>query len=90
MAEKRFTGVTKSGFEFSISESALDDMELVDLLAESDDNFLVFPKVLERLLGKEQKKRFYDHVRNASGSVPIEAVTKELQEIFNLCNAKNS
>ncbi|MGO5338053.1 hypothetical protein ACTQZS_14850 [Bilifractor sp. LCP19S3_H10] len=90
MAEKRFTGTTKSGFEFSIVESVLDDMELVDLLAEADDNFLLFPKILEKLLGKDQKKKFYDHIKKEHGRVPIEEATKELQEIFNLCNAKNS
>lgn len=90
MAEKRFTGTTKSGFEFNIAESAVDDMELVDLLAEADNNFLVFPKVIEKLLGKEQKKKFYDHIKSKYGRVPIEAATKELQEIFSLCNAKNS
>lgn len=90
MAEKRFTGTTKSGFKFSIAESAVDDMELVDLLAESDDNFLLFPKIIEKLLGKDQKKKFYDHIKEEHGRVPIEEATKELQEIFNLCNAKNS
>lgn len=90
MAEKRFTGTTKSGFKFSIAESALDDMELVELLAEADDNFLLFPKILEKLLGKDQKKKFYDHIKEVHGRVPIEEATKELQEIFDLCNAKNS
>lgn len=90
MAEKRFTGTTKSGFKFSVSESSLDDMELVDLLAESDENFLVLPKIIEKLLGKEQKKKLYEHLKTDKGNVPIESVSDELKEIFELCHAKNS
>ena len=90
MAEKRFTGTTKSGFKFSIKESAIDDMELVDLLARSAEDFLALPAIIKKLLGDDQKKKLYDHLKTENGNVPIEAVSNELQEIFELCNAKNS
>ncbi len=75
-------GKTKSGFEYSIKESALNNFELVDALAEVDENPLLMSKVLNMLLGKEQKKKLFDHIRKEDGTVPFELVEKELVEIF--------
>lgn len=86
------TGKTKSGFEFEIDETALDDMEFVELLASLEDDFLNFPKVCTILLGKEQKQRLYDHLRNDAGKVPIPAVNEAIAEIMTTAGSetKNS
>ena len=74
---------TSTGFEFDIEDERLDDMELVDIMAEIDENPLLMPKLCKMLLGEEQKKRLYDHLRSEDGRVPIEATTNAIQEIFN-------
>ena len=76
-------GKTSTGFEFDIEDERLDDMELVDIMAEIDENPLLMPKLCKMLLGEEQKKRLYDHLRFEDGRVPIEATTNAIQEIFN-------
>lgn len=76
-------GKTSTGFEFDIEDERLDDMELVDIMAEIDENPLLMPKLCKMLLGEEQKKRLYDHLRNEDGRVTIEATTNAIQEIFN-------
>ena len=76
-------GKTSTGFEFDIEDERLDDMELVDIMAEIDENPLLMPKLCKMLLGDEQKKRLYDHLRNEEGRVPMEATTNAIQEIFN-------
>jgi len=76
-------GKTSTGFEFDIEDERLDDMELVDIMAEIDENPLLMPKLCKMLLGEEQKKRLYDHLRSKDGRVPIEATTNAIQEIFN-------
>lgn len=76
-------GKTSTGFEFDIEDERLDDMELVDIMAEIDENPLLMPKLCKMLLGEEQKKRLYDHIRSEDGRVPIEATTNAIQEIFN-------
>ena len=76
-------GKTSTGFEFDIEDERLDDMELVDIMAEIDENPLLMPKLCKMLLGEEQKKRLYDHLRREDGRVPIEATTNAIQEIFN-------
>ena len=75
-------GKTSTGFEFDIEDERLDDMELVDIMAEIDENPLLMPKLCKMLLGEEQKKRLYDHLRSEDGGVPIEATTNAIQEIF--------
>lgn len=83
-------GKTKSGFEFEFDKENI-DMELLDLLADLDDNPALVGKVLTRLLGKEQKKALYDSVRDDNGRVPIDKVTQALIDIFNsVQNGKNS
>lgn len=76
-------GKTKSGFAYSIPESRLDNMELLEVLVDIDKgNGTQLPAALEMLLGKDQKKALYDHVRNSEGIVPVSAVSAELMEIL--------
>lgn len=75
-------GVTSSGFEFEIDDAVIDDMELIDAIADSmDDNPLAFSKVCAKLLGSEQRKKLYDHVRE-NGRVPLEKISTEITDIF--------
>lgn len=83
-------GKTKTGFKFEIDERLLNDYELVELLAETEENPLIVSKVLTKLLG-DQKKDLIEHVREEDGIVPADKMMEELEEIFNAGNkAKNS
>lgn len=84
------TGTTKSGFKFTISDEALNDMEIVDALAELDDHPTKISFVVLKLLGDSQRKKLYDHLRTKSGHVPIDKVGREVKEMLDLINAKNS
>lgn len=76
-------GKSSTGFEFEIDDKALNNMEFVDALADlNDENPLALSKVTELLLGKAQRKRLYDKVRDEAGTVPIEEATKEIRAIF--------
>lgn len=84
-------GKTESGFCFEIDESALDDMEFVEALADLEEDALKLPKVCNMLLGKEQKAKLYDHLRNEDGKVPINDVSNAIVEIMSVAgeNTKN-
>lgn len=75
-------GKTSSGFEYAIDPAALDNMELVDAIAEADENYLAVSKVIRLLLGDDQRKKLYDHLRTEQGTVPVAAVKDALLEIF--------
>lgn len=79
---KRLTGVTKSGFAYSILEKNIKNYELVEALGELDTNTLALPRVLNLLLGKEQTQKLKDHVRDEDGIIDTEKVTLELEDIF--------
>lgn len=86
-------GKTESGFNFKIDEATFNDMELLELLVDADNgNYLAISKVLDIILGQDQKKKLYDHVRNDNGRVQIDLVTNEVKEILTLSGtkAKNS
>ena len=77
------TVTTNSGFACEVDESALDDMECVELVGRIDKgDTLAAPLFLAQLIGEEQKKTLYDHVRNEKGRVPIGAVMDELWDIL--------
>lgn len=75
-------GKTSTGFEFDIEDERLDDMNS-SILWQKSMKTLLMPKLCKMLLGEEQKKRLYDHLRSEDGRVPIEATTNAIQEIFN-------
>lgn len=76
------SGKTKSGFEYSIDSNVMDNMELLDAVAEIDGNPLALSKVLKMVLGDEQRKALYDHLRQEDGRVPVKAVSEEITDIF--------
>lgn len=74
-------GKTKTGFEYEFDENLFKDYELVELLAEVDDNPLVLPQIFKKLIG-DRVKDLKDHVRDADGVVDIEKMLTEFQDIF--------
>ena len=78
------TGKTESGFAFSVEENAFDDMRVVDALAGISDgtNPLAVSFLTERILGKEQREKLYQHVAEKDGRVPIEKIGNEITQIF--------
>ena len=76
-------GVTKSGFSYSVYEESLNDYELLEMISELDDNPLILPKIVNKILGKKQAQRLKDHIRNKNGVVDSQKFTVELTQIFN-------
>lgn len=79
-------GVTESGFKFNISDKALKNMELLEVMAEVDSNRLLLPKLLSMLLGDDQKKQLYDHVRDDEGYVDTDKITEEVLAMIHILN----
>lgn len=76
-------GITKSGFEFEVSENIGDNMEMLEALNDmSEKEVSGISRVCEIALGKEQKKRLYDHVRTEDGRVPVSAINDAIGDIF--------
>ena len=85
-------GTTESGFSFEIPDEKFNNMEVIDLLRDiqkGEDGEIGEAEMLfavsglaELLLGRKDKRRLYNHLRNDSGQVPIEAVMTEIMNIF--------
>ena len=85
-------GTTKNGFRFCVDENSMNDMELVDVLADPDmDDAFRMSHVVRKLLPGDQRKALYDHLR-VDGRVPVDAVVAAVEEIFAAMgnNGKNS
>lgn len=85
-------GVLKSGFKFEMDDEAMDDIEFVELIAETEENATALPKLAKTMLGEKQYKALKDHLRNDKGRVPLESVSNALEEMFDVAGdeAKNS
>lgn len=76
-------GTTRSGFAFEVDENAFNDMEVVDVLSSEEmHSTYKMSFLVSRVLGEKQKKALYDHLRDASGRVPVDAVEREMEDIF--------
>ena len=76
-------GKTSTGFKFEINEKSLKNYELVEMLADLEENPLILPKVVKLLLGNEQTKNLKDHVRDKeTNTVDVEQMAKEISDIF--------
>lgn len=76
------TGKTKSGFVYTLDDDILDDMELLDAMAEAGDTIASPSKFVLKVLGKKQRKALYDHIRDDKGKVRPERVMDEIKEMF--------
>lgn len=83
-------GKTKSGFKYEIDKAMLNDAEFLESFCaiRKGDNTEIFA-MIEKLLGKDQKKALYDHVRTESGQVPLNVLTDEIVEIFGALGENN-
>ena len=79
-------GKTAAGFAYEVNPDVLNDMELMEALAEVDTNPLHLPKVIRAVLGDAQKAAFYDHYRNENGKVPVDVVSAAFVEILSTNN----
>lgn len=74
---------TNSGFTCDIDPDVLNNMELVDALADvQNGNKLAYPTVCLLVLGRQTRAELYDHLRNKAGRVPTADVDREMTEIM--------
>lgn len=81
-------GKTKSGFAYEIEEAVIDDMDILEMMAEIEDfneesDITVMYHFMNKLLGKEQLKSLKEHVRDEKGRAPVSKCYQEVMEIFN-------
>lgn len=90
-------GTTKTGFEYTFDETRLDDMRFVDVMAvvlddkaKEFDQISATSKLVEMLLGKDQKEKLYDHIaKDYDGRVPLGAFKQALEEIMTGSGSEN-
>lgn len=75
-------GKTETGFKFEVNDNIAEDYELIEMIAEVDENPLVTPKLLNKLLGTEQVKALKDHIREEDGTVNVYKMLAEVKAIF--------
>ena len=83
------TGKTATGFEFLLNENVLDNMELLELMVEvQNGNPAALIPALTMVLGAEQRKTLYDHLRTGDGRVPVAAAAAAFAEIVKAAKNK--
>ena len=75
-------GKLENGFEYEVNEDVLDDMELLDAMAEAEEDPLKISVISKKVLGTGQRKRLYDHLRRQDGTVPVEDASQAIVDIL--------
>ena len=76
-------GKLSNGFKYEVDVDVFNDMELIEAIAASEgDDPLRIVEVIERILGKEQKKALYESIRDENGRVRVDAVEEAINEIM--------
>ena len=83
---KYIKGKTAAGFAYTVDPDDLNSMELLEAIAEVDENPLRLPAVITMVLGTEQKKAMYDHYRGKNGKVPVDVISAAFVEILSTNN----
>lgn len=74
---------TSTGFECDVNPNVLDDAELIEALVDiMSGSATSLPMATLKILGKEAKKRLFDHCRTEDGRVPFGRLDAELGEIL--------
>lgn len=80
-------GTTESGFTFKIDPEDINDMEFLERLGIAfGEDVTKVPGIMTEILGADQRKRLYDHLRNEKGKVPIDVAMAEFDEILTIAN----
>ena len=75
----------KCGFSCELPDDVMDNMELVDALAEgNEDNPLVLSHICKLIYGNENRKKLYDFLRTKDGRVPVADIAGAIKETFEL------
>lgn len=76
-------GKLKNGFKWDVDVKVLNDMELIDAVAEAEsENPAKISVVIKKLLGEKQRKALYDHIRDEDGIVPADVLADCVVEII--------
>lgn len=76
-------GKTESGFEYSMDEAVLDDFEVLELVGAVEESVTALPKLLAALFGDEQKKAYYDHLRDPeTRRVSTQKILADVEKLF--------
>lgn len=71
------------GFSCELPDDVMDNMELVDALAEGDENNpLVLSQICKIIFGAELRKKLYDFLRTEDGRVPVASIGEAIKETF--------
>lgn len=75
-------GKTRTGFKYELDEARLDDYEIVEMLADFDNDPSVMSKLLSMLMGDDQVKALKEHLRGENGVVSFSGMMNEVIDIF--------
>lgn len=79
----KIKGITTSGFNFTLDPEDMNDMRVIEALAEVEKgNVLYVIDLIKLMLGEKQKEALYKHVANKEGKVSPELCMAEIKEIF--------
>ena len=80
MTNEKNTGVAAKA---TPKPNFLNDMQLLDAIVEADSgNMLAYSRIISMIFDPENKKIFYDSIREEDGRVPLDRIAEKIKEII--------
>lgn len=74
---------TTTGFEVTVDDAIIDDMELIDdLMGIYKKESANIKEIVIRMIGESQRLKLYEHCRGKDGRVSAQKVIGETEDIF--------
>lgn len=77
-------GITESGFEFELNESAVDDMRFLRLFKRVKKEPYVLEDIAEVLIGADGVERLYKHIETEDGRVLSAEFLEKINEMITI------
>lgn len=89
----KITGVTSSGFEFTVDDKAFEDWRFLKAIKNSqkhdEESQLNGMVDMVEIILKDQEDALCEHLQQEDGTVSTDDIMREVDEIFRICKEKS-
>ena len=77
-----YKGTLSNGFRYSIENDVFDDYEILELIADVEDNPTSITKLVTLILGEKQKNNLIKYLKNKEGKARLSTMERLMGELF--------
>lgn len=77
-----YKGTLSNGFRYNIENDVFDDYEILELIADVEENPANITKLVTLVLGEKQKNNLINYLKNKEGKARLSTMERLMGELF--------